>query len=263
MPSSGSRPRNTENASRPAGTVENSFNPACRADVTGTIVPPVAGRRRIGSRLPPTRIVPSRAQVPPMAPRFAICWTAPVSTSMRLMLIAVTYPTVRLSGDQNGKSPSSVPGSGRVTSESSERSHRRVPSSVWTGKTILRPSGETAIARELEGGVLISSRTSCGVICCRSEIASSAVTVTTAINAPIQMIRSRVCRTGTGGVASVDQSVGSAPLRSGIVPPRCHEGAACGPFPGSGAARDGQMAACRRAVDSSLVRLSTPRPTSP
>jgi hypothetical protein len=52
----------------------------------------------------------------------------------------------RLSGDQKGSSASSVPGSGRASSESSERSHSgRFPSDVRPLKTSMRPFGETTM----------------------------------------------------------------------------------------------------------------------
>jgi hypothetical protein len=50
----------------------------------------------------------------------------------------------RLSGDQKGKPPSSVPASGCAVSESSARTHSRGLPSEMPSRTTRLPSGETA-----------------------------------------------------------------------------------------------------------------------
>src|SRR5262252_8543285 len=98
------------------------------------------------------RITPSRFQVPP---RFAgasqIVWGGPPEASIFLSFPSAKKPMKRLSGDQNGKEGFSVPGSGCMRSESSDRIQRRfLPEGSRATKTTLVASGERAAARNAD-----------------------------------------------------------------------------------------------------------------
>ena len=63
--------------------------------------------------------------------------------SMRFSLALAKNPTARLSGAQNGKVASSVPGSGSAASESRRRSQScRRPLASMAANTTAAPSGE-------------------------------------------------------------------------------------------------------------------------
>src|SRR4030095_12077647 len=125
----------------------------------GFASPPSADTRRIGWMLPiARRITPSRLHVPPVeGTAFRGFFVDPVSRSIRLNVPSAKKPIERLSGDQNGTRPRSVPTNGRDVPESSERSHNRDCSLVVAANTILRPSGDTAsVIGSDVGGVTIS-----------------------------------------------------------------------------------------------------------
>ena len=76
-----------------------------------------AETRKIGPPgLLPKRIVPSLFHAPPSATGMpeASVRTDPPSMSMRFSLVSAKNPMDRLSGDQNGRDPRSVPGNGRA-----------------------------------------------------------------------------------------------------------------------------------------------------
>src|SRR5437762_12627672 len=95
-------------------------------------------------------ITPSRLQEPKTTGRGAshmVC-AGPPEISIFLSFPAALKATKRLSGDQKGAGNAtvlSVPGRGRVSSESIERSHRRaIPSEPYAAKARRRPSGDNA-----------------------------------------------------------------------------------------------------------------------
>src|SRR5947207_15078098 len=88
------------------------------------------------------RMTPSRFHVPPLVgPTVINVCADPPSTSSRFNLPSAKNPMDRLSGDQKGDDPFSVPFNGRAVVESSGRSQILEVPEVAT-KTILRPSGE-------------------------------------------------------------------------------------------------------------------------
>src|SRR5262252_4047228 len=105
---------------------------------------------------------PSLFHVPPRPAASANVVTNPLLTSIRLSFPPAKKPMERLSGDQNGNTAFSVPTSGRVSVDSSERS--RKPGGLDSAtNTIFSPSGE--IANDVTFplvGVAISTRISGG-----------------------------------------------------------------------------------------------------
>ena len=94
--------------------------------VTATGRPPLALTRYKGSVAERVNtMVPSAFHVPPRVLKgaSATACTSPLATSIRFNWPREKNPTDRLSGDQKGLLPPSVPGSGRAASESSVRSH--------------------------------------------------------------------------------------------------------------------------------------------
>src|SRR5688500_18886793 len=89
----------------------------------------------------------SRLQEPPRlvmpgSNAHTVCGGPPVAAT-RITLSTIEYPSVLLSGDQNGKDAPSVPASGRAASESIGRTHSmRVPVPSRAVNARVRPSGE-------------------------------------------------------------------------------------------------------------------------
>jgi hypothetical protein len=109
------------------------------------------------------RITPARFHDPPSGTATrANGWSAPPSIATRFIMASAKNPMDRPSGDQKGFEPRSVPASGRIADESSERSQRRDGPSPLATNTMLRPSGESASDEARVGRVLISSRNSPG-----------------------------------------------------------------------------------------------------
>src|SRR5437867_7137313 len=101
-------------------------------------------------------------QVPPRPAASANVVTNPLPTSIRFSFPSAKKPIERLSGDQNGNAAFSVPTSGRVSADSSERSHKPAGLESATN-TILSPSGEIAIdVKSPLAGVATSTRISGG-----------------------------------------------------------------------------------------------------
>src|SRR5262245_22534969 len=109
------------------------------------------------------RIVPSDPQEPkvpsPVGASQSDC-TDPLSRSITLSVLPPNAKNPRCfpSGDQNAAQAFSVPVSGRVTPESSDRSESGDRSSE-SARTICRPSGEIAPAL-MADGIAISKRVS-------------------------------------------------------------------------------------------------------
>ncbi len=87
--------------------------------------PPLAETRKIG---PPglfeNRIVPSLFHAPPKGAGRGTPASSPIRRDVHaLQLVSAKNPIERLSGDQNGHDPRSVPANGRANGESSDRSH--------------------------------------------------------------------------------------------------------------------------------------------
>src|SRR6476469_2898690 len=108
------------------------------------------------------RIVSSSIHAPPSGlGAFASDRSNPLSRSIRLSRPLPKNPSDWLSGDQNGKNPSSVPASGFDDTESNGRTHKRGRPSTVATKTIFEPSGETASEiGSVVVGVATSKRTS-------------------------------------------------------------------------------------------------------
>ena len=108
------------------------------------------------------RIVSSRFHVPPIGDgALATSCTDPLSMAVRFSLPSAKNPIDRLSGDQKGSVPKSVPARGRPAVESSRRNHNCGRPSDVAAKTTFCPSGEIASeSGSVVGGVEISSRTS-------------------------------------------------------------------------------------------------------
>ena len=87
-------------------------------------------------------MTPSRLHVPPrpIGASAKVC-AAPPAISSRLSLPSAKNPIERLSGDQKGYAPPSVPASGRTEPASSERSHKRGWPSELGGEHKLLPVG--------------------------------------------------------------------------------------------------------------------------
>ena len=106
------------------------------------------GRDAEQSARPPfgaNTIVPSRFQVPP-TPRPAShrVTGGPPVTSIFFSLPWAKKPMNRLSGDQNGNAPPSVPGSTCASTASNDRTARADRPAVLTPKATRWPSGESA-----------------------------------------------------------------------------------------------------------------------
>src|SRR5262245_43794765 len=98
-------------------------------------------------------ITPSGLQEPPRpSGALAKSWMDPLSTWIRFSLPPAKKPSHRLSGDQNGSWASSVPGSGRAVTTSSDRTQSRERLSDNAVKAMARPSGETASDAPLVDG---------------------------------------------------------------------------------------------------------------
>src|SRR5215212_6228405 len=108
------------------------------------------------------KIVPSRFQVPPVGvTTLASDCGSPPSMSSRFNLLFAKKPIDRLSGDQNGYSPPSVPCSARGAVTSSDRIHNCGPRGPSAVNATCVESGE--IANDLEPvvpDVLICNRIS-------------------------------------------------------------------------------------------------------
>src|SRR6185436_17705629 len=93
------------------------------------------------------RITPSRFHDPPrgLPPTSQMVSGGPPWTSIFFNFESTKKASLRLSGDQNGETAPSVPGSALASSESSERIHNtRFLSSPTAAKTMRLPSGEIA-----------------------------------------------------------------------------------------------------------------------
>ena len=88
--------------------------------------------------------------------------------SMRFSLSSAKNPRDLPSGDQNADTAPSVPGSGVASGAASGRSHRRRPAASDAAKTIVVPSGDTAIStfsknvKDRPGGGAMVNVTDCG-----------------------------------------------------------------------------------------------------
>jgi hypothetical protein len=101
-------------------------------------------------------MIPSRFQAPPTPEPLELSAShstsaAPPAIFTRFSLPEAKKATERLSGDQNGKFPFSVPGNGRALNESSGRSHNKgaAAPSDCAPNTTYRPSGEAAVAAKM------------------------------------------------------------------------------------------------------------------
>src|SRR5713101_9125080 len=101
-------------------------------------------------------MVPSRFQLPPASHGAAAKAIAgPPDASIVFSLLSAKNPSARLSGDQNGSVAPSVPGSGRVASESRERIQSSVfPVSSAAQKARACPSGEITGVEPVNGSKL-------------------------------------------------------------------------------------------------------------
>src|SRR5688572_2248252 len=111
-------------------------------------------------------IVPSRLHEPPRAAGASQRTVAgPPAMSIRFSLSPAKKPSVRPSGDQNGKTAPSVPATDRADDESSERTQIVVaPSSEAVNATDL-PSGDNAIqlpSCAFSGGRIVKTERSTG-----------------------------------------------------------------------------------------------------
>src|SRR5215469_3682924 len=115
--------------------------------VTGVGVPPESEMRNRGVLIEGAKtITPSRLQEPPRG-RVASASVSggPPEASTLFSFPPEKNPMLRLSGDQNGDDPPSVPGKGCACNEFKGRTQRTdFPSSVTAANTKRVPSGESA-----------------------------------------------------------------------------------------------------------------------
>src|SRR5215471_7430221 len=113
------------------------------------VAPPPEAETRCNPVALPNRITPSRFHVPVGDTRLTVASPnvrgAPPAISIRFSFESAKNTIDLLSGDQVGKFPPSVPGSGRAARESSGRTQRDdAPVLLRTARMIYRPSGDAA-----------------------------------------------------------------------------------------------------------------------